>query len=71
MGHFLGDFRRYRSAPSVSGDACGLSGRFLASRLCIQKFRSPRQGSTANTVGCRELWESGEAKSEVSNPALN
>jgi len=44
IGRFCGDFRRYRSALSVSGDACGLSGRFLASRLCIQKFRSPRQG---------------------------
>jgi hypothetical protein len=32
------------SALSLSGDTCGLSGRFLASRLCIQKFRSPRQG---------------------------
>ena len=41
---FCGDFRRYHSALSVSGDTCGLSGRFLASRLCIQKFRSPRQG---------------------------
>src|ERR1700682_799673 len=37
-------FARYRSTLSVSGDPCGLSGRFLASRLCIQKFRSPRQG---------------------------
>ncbi len=44
IGRFCGDFRRYRSALSVSGDTCGLSGRFLASRLCIQKFRSPRQG---------------------------
>src|SRR5882724_8763841 len=43
-GHFCGDFRRYHSALSVSGDTCSLSGRFLASRLCIQKFRSPRQG---------------------------
>jgi hypothetical protein len=38
------DFRCYCSALSVSGDVCGLSGRFLASRLCIPKFRSPRQG---------------------------
>src|SRR6202171_4196780 len=37
-------FARYRSTLSVSGDNCGLSGRCLASRLCIQKFRSPRQG---------------------------
>ena len=44
IGRFCGDFRGYRSALSVSGDPCGLSGRFLASRLCIQKFRSPRQG---------------------------
>ena len=43
-GRFCGDFRRYHSALSVSGDTCGLSGRFLASRLCIKKFRSPRQG---------------------------
>ena len=43
-GRFCGDFRRYHSALSVSGDTCGLSGRFLACRLCIQKFRSPRQG---------------------------
>src|SRR5258707_9983586 len=28
----------------MSGDPCGLSGRFLASSLCIQKFRPPRQG---------------------------
>jgi hypothetical protein len=44
IGRFCGDFRGYRSALSVSGDPCGLSGRFLASRLCIQKFRSPRRG---------------------------
>jgi len=41
---FLWDFRRYRSALSVSGDPCGLLRPILASRLCIQKFRSPRQG---------------------------
>ena len=28
IGRFGGDFRRYRSALSVSGDTCGLSGRF-------------------------------------------
>ena len=27
-GRFCGDFRRYRSALSISGDICGLSGRF-------------------------------------------
>jgi hypothetical protein len=42
IGRFCGDFRRYRSTLSVSGDPRGLSGRFLASSLCIQKFRSPR-----------------------------
>ena len=40
----VGILARYRCALSVSGDPCGLSGRFLASGLCIQKFRSPRQG---------------------------
>jgi hypothetical protein len=44
MGCFCGQFRRYCSPLSVSGDRCGLSGRFLASCLCIQKFRSPRRG---------------------------
>jgi hypothetical protein len=43
IGRFYGDFREYRSALSVSGDPCVLSGRFLASSLCIQKFRSSRQ----------------------------
>ena len=72
IGHFLGDFRRYRSAPSVSGDACGLSGRFLASRLCIQKFRSPRQGfrrpDPGRLPGIFGVWE---AKSDVWNPVRN
>ena len=43
-GRFCGDFRRYCSPLLVSGEPCGLSWRILASRLCIQKFRSPRPG---------------------------
>jgi hypothetical protein len=64
IGRFCGDFRRYRSTLSVSSDTCGLSGRFLASSLCIQKFRSPRQGFDGQ---CRSaagnFWESWGAKS--------
>jgi hypothetical protein len=44
IGRFCGDFRRYRSPLPVSGDPCGLLSRFLAPSLCIQKFRSRRQG---------------------------
>src|SRR5438067_13708036 len=44
MGRFCGDFRWYRSALSVSGDTLRSLSPILASRLCIQKFRSPRQG---------------------------
>src|SRR5882762_8273872 len=71
-GHFCGDFRRYHSALSVSGETCGLSGRIFASRLCIQKFRSPRQGfhgqylSAAGNIG-----RSWEAKSAVLSPVRN
>ena len=44
IGHFCRDFRGYRSAILVSGHRCGLSSRFLASRLSMQKFRSRRTG---------------------------
>ena len=44
IGRFCGDFRWYRSALSVSGDTLRSLSPILASRLCIQKFRSPRQG---------------------------
>src|SRR5258706_4951454 len=70
IGRFCGDFRRYHSALSVSGDPCGLSGRFLASRLCIQKFRSPRQGfRRPMPVGCREFWESWRPKARRFEPS--
>ena len=49
-GRFCGDFRRYHSALSVSGDTCGLSSRFLASRLCIQNSVPRSRVSMANTV---------------------
>ncbi len=56
-GRFCGHFRQYCSLLFVSGDTCGLSGRFLASCLCIQKFRSRRLGSSGND--CRAAWKSG------------
>jgi hypothetical protein len=42
IGRFCGDFRWYRSALSVSGEHLRSLSPILASRLCIQKFRSPR-----------------------------
>jgi hypothetical protein len=72
IGRFCGDFRRYRSTLSVSGDPCGLSGRFLASRLCIQKFRSPRHGFDGQcrpaAGNCGSL---GGQKPVVSSPVRN
>ena len=70
IGRFCGDFRRYRCARSVSGDTCGLSGRFLASRLCIQKFRSPRQGfDRQRRSAAGYLLSLGGKKRVVSSPA--
>jgi len=43
IGVSFGDFHRYRSAVSISGDACGLQAEFSL-RLCIHKFRSRRPG---------------------------
>jgi len=69
-GRFCGDFRGYRFAPSVSGDPCGLSGRFLTSRLCIQKFRSPRQGFDGQCRSATGIFLSlGGQKRVVSRPA--
>jgi hypothetical protein len=44
IGRFCGDVLWYRSTLSVSGDTLRSLTPILASRLCIQKFRSPRQG---------------------------
>ena len=66
-----GDFRWYQSALSVSGDTCGLSGRFSSSRLCIQKFRSRARVSTDNIFLQPGIWESWEAKTAVSSSVRN
>jgi hypothetical protein len=41
-GRFCGDLATYFSTFPVSADNNGLSGGFLASSLCIEKFRSRR-----------------------------
>src|SRR5260370_870225 len=67
---FLWGFWRYRCALSVSGDPCGRSGRFFASRRCIQKFRSPRQGFDGHCGSATGNFGSlGGQKRVVSSPA--
>jgi hypothetical protein len=53
IGRFCGDIRRPRCGLPVSVDICGLSSRFLASCLCIQKFRSRRLGIEPQPAGRR------------------
>jgi hypothetical protein len=45
-GRFCGDFRPLNSRVLVSAGVRALEWRFLALRLCIQKFRSRRPGSS-------------------------
>jgi hypothetical protein len=63
IGRFCGDFGRVSFPSFGPGEPYGLSGQFLASRLCIQKFRSPRQVLKADYGRLREFWESWGAKS--------
>jgi len=59
IGRFRGDFRRYRSALSVSGDTCGLSGSIFAS-VSASKIPFPAAGvSTAMPFGRPGILESG------------
>jgi hypothetical protein len=68
MGRFCGDFRRYLSALSVSGDICGLPGRF-------EPPVSASENSVPRRWGCSDLGPSGTrnfgsslAKTDLSNP---
>jgi hypothetical protein len=58
MGRFCGDFRHYRSALSVSGEICGLSGRFeppvSASKNSVPRGRA---ATTQYPWLARESWE--------------
>ncbi len=57
-GRFCGDFRRCRSALSVSRGSLRSLTAILASGLCIQKFRSPQQGcGRKGRSGIQESWE--------------
>ena len=68
IGRFCGDFRWYRSALSVSGDTLRSLSPILASRLCIQKFRSRvRVCDLRSRSAIGSFWGIG-AKSDVSNP---
>src|SRR5258708_25898362 len=63
IGRFCGDFRWYRSALSVSGDTCGLSGRFWPP-VSASKNSVPR-GRVFDgqiPVGCREFLGFGRPK---------
>jgi hypothetical protein len=70
IGRFCGDFCRYRCARSVSGDPLRSLGPTLASRLCIQKFRSPRQGFDGQRRSATWEWKPFEAESSVPSPGL-
>jgi hypothetical protein len=62
-GRLCGDFRRFRSALSVSGDPCGLSGRFLPP-VSASKNSVPRgRVLTANAGRLPEILGVLEAKS--------
>jgi len=64
IGCFCGDIRRYRSGLSVSAGISGLLGRFWASRLCIQKFRSRRPDFKRRMIcsAARKLGLSGDKR---------
>jgi hypothetical protein len=69
MGRFCGDFRRDRSALSVSGDPCGLSGRLEPPVSAPKNSVPDGKVPTANTrPATREYWKSSWAKSAVFEP---
>jgi hypothetical protein len=64
IGRFCGYIRRYRSGLPVSAGISGLLGRFLTSRLCIQKFRSWRPDFKRRMIfsAARKLGLSGDKR---------
>src|SRR5258706_1028085 len=72
IGRFCGDIRRCRSGFSVSPDISRLLGQFLASRLCIQKFRSRRPDFKRRMIcsAARKLGHSGDKGSFAPCPHL-
>jgi len=70
IGRFCVDFRRYRPALSVSGDSCGLSGRFWPT-VSASKNSVPR--TKGLTTKCRQPGNVGSLghKAPCSRPVRN